>query len=268
MPAPAKTPVYSLSRQPLELRRRRVAVRRIEQLTPAYRRVEFVGHDLAGFTSLGADDHLRIFFPQPGEPLPPTPAEGMPPGLSSREYTPVAWDGVARLSIDFVLHGDGLASTWAAGAEVGDEVFIGGPRGSMVMNGTPQWWLLAGDLTALPAIRRHLAAAHDTVPVDVVLLSDDPADEQELSGSDAVSVQWVHPAPGTPAGDVTPLLDALAGLPVREGDGFAFIAAEQASVAPARAFLLTRGVDLQRSVVKGYWKRGEAEYHAPKAALA
>lgn len=268
MPAPATTPAFSLTRQPLELRRRRVAVRGIEQLTPAYRRVEFVGDDLAGFTSLGADDHLRIFFPQPGEPLPPTPTEGMPAGLSSREYTPVAWDGVGRLSIDFVLHGTGLASTWATGATVGDEVFIGGPRGSMVMDGTPQWWLLAGDLTALPAIRRHLAAVAPGVPVDVLLLSDDPADEQQLSSPGELTVRWIRPDGGAPTGDVAPLLAGLAATPTREGDGFAFIAAEQAVVAPAREFLTARGVDLTRAVVKGYWKRGEAEYHAPHGPAA
>ena len=42
---------------------------------------------------------------------------------------------------------------------------------------------------------------------------------------------------------------------VDEGDGFAFIAAEQSVVAPGRALLTARGVDLERAVVKGYWKR-------------
>lgn len=254
---------FTLTRRPLEPRRRRVRVRGVHQLTPAYRRVVFEGTDLAGFGSLAADDHLRIFFPPAGEPLPQPVDEGMPAGLESREYTPFAWDGANWLAIDFVLHGDGLASRWAETAQPGDEVFIGGPRGSLVMDGAPAWWLLAGDLTALPAVRRHLAAVAPGTPVDVVLLADDPADVQELSSPGELNLRWVHPRPGSRPGDVAELVAALEELPTHPGDGFAFIAAEQAVVAPARAYLTARGVDLERAVVKGYWKRGTAEYHAP-----
>lgn len=246
---------FTLTRQPLETRRRRVRVRSVHQLTPGYRRVVFEGDELAGFTSLAADDHLRIFFPPPGEPLPEPTGEGMPAGLESREYTPFAWDGASWLAIDFVLHGDGPASGWAETVRAGDEVFIGGPRGSLVMTGAPVWWLLAGDLTALPAIRRHLAAVASGTPVDVVLLSDDPADVQELSSPGELNLRWVHPAAGSLPGDITPLVAALRELPAHPGDGFAFIAAEQSVVAPARDYLLERGVDSERAVVKGYWKR-------------
>ncbi|MGC3954258.1 MAG: siderophore-interacting protein [Propionicimonas sp.] len=268
MSAAEKEAAFTLTRQPLELRRRRVRVRELHQLTPAYRRVVFEGTDLAGFASPAADDHLRIFFPPAGEPLPQPEGDGMPAGLQSREYTPFAWDGRGWLVIDFVLHGEGVASDWVRQAEVGDEVFIGGPRGSLVMAGAPDWWLLAGDLTALPAIRRHLAAVAPGTPVDVVLLSDDPADEQELSSQGDLNLRWVHPAAGARPGDVAPLLAALQELPHRQGDGFAFIAAEQAVVAPARGYLTARGVELGRAVVKGYWKRGEAEYHAPHGTAA
>lgn len=268
MSATENGPAFTLTRQPNELRRRRVRVRDIHQITPAYRRVVLEGPDLAGFTSPGSDDHLRIFFPPAGQPLPEPTDDGMPAGLESREYTPFAWDGRSWLALDFVLHGHGLASAWAQSARPGDEVFLGGPRGSLVMDGSPDWWLLAGDLTALPAIRRHLAAVPAGTPVDVVLLSNDPADEQELTSAGDLNLAWVHPSPGSAPGDVTALLEALAGLPAREGDGFAFIAAEQAVVSPARAYLIERGVDLERAVVKGYWKRGTSEYHAPHGTAA
>lgn len=268
MSAAENTTSFSLTRRPLELRRRRVAVRSVERLTPAYCRVVFGGADLAGFDSLGADDHLRIFFPPPGAPLPQPDGDELPAGLSSREYTPVSWDGVESLTLDFVLHGDGVASRWAEAAEPGDEVFLGGPRGSLVMDGAPAWWLLAGDLTALPAIRRHLAAVAPGTPVDVVLLSDDPADEQDLATPGALNLTWVHPADASQPGDVAPLLAALESLPVRDGEGFAFIAAEQSVVAPARGYLLARGIDLENAVVKGYWKRGDIAYHAPHGTAA
>ncbi len=73
----ARTATFTLTRQPLELRLRRVHVHSVHQITPAYRRVVFEGPDLVGFSSLAADDHLRIFFPQPGQPLPQSPDQAL-----------------------------------------------------------------------------------------------------------------------------------------------------------------------------------------------
>ena len=48
------------------------------------------------------------------------------------------------------------------------------------------------------------------------------------------------------------------------GSVFGFVAAEQSIVKPGRALLLERwGLAPEQIVVKGYWKHGEAEYHAP-----
>ena len=124
-----------------------------------------------------------------------------------------------------------------------------------VLDGRPDHWLLAGDRTALPAIRRFAAQAASGVPVDVVVIAEDPADEQAISSPGDLRVTWVR--------DLDALIAALGAAPHRDGDGFAFVAAEQSVVKPARAALVAAGFDLERSIVKGYWKRGEAEYHAP-----
>ncbi len=250
----SRAAAFTTARVPLETRLRRAAVRSVLQVTPAYRRIEFAGADLAGFDSPGADDHLRLFFPPSGQPLPALTGEGVPSGLESREYTPVSWDGVQTLVIDFVLHGDGLGGRWAETAVPGDQVYVGGPRRSLVFDGRPEWWLLIGDLTSLPAIRRLAAQVPSGVPVDVILACENTADEQEVTSTGDLTVTWVHPGSGSDD-SVTPLLDALREVPARPGDGFAFVAAEQGIVAPARALLAERGVDLERSVVKGYWKR-------------
>ena len=252
-----QTSTYSLVRTPLQNVPRRVTVSGIEDLTPTYRRIRLAG-DFAGFDSLGADDHLRIFFvPADAEIASPDEMRA----FGSREYTPVAWDE-GSLTLDFVLHGpsgdsgaDGPAMAWARSATVGTGAMIGGPRGSLVIDGRPDWWLLAGDRTALPAIRRHLGQVAPGVPVDVVLVAEDAADEQTLESAGDLSVTWVR--------SLDALVEALAAAPVHAGDGFAFIAAEQSVVRPAREYLTGRGIDLDRAVVKGYWKRGEAEYHAP-----
>lgn len=247
----ASPTAFSLVRTPLQNIPRRASVARVEDLTPTYRRIHLAG-DFAGFDSLGADDHLRVFFvPQDFTADDVASVREHP----SREYTPVAWSDTS-LVLDFVLHGPshGPATNWAQNAVPGTIAMIGGPRGSLVIEGQPQWWLLAGDRTALPAIRRHLTQVAPGVPADVIVLAEDAADEQELETAGDLSATWVR--------SLGELLAALAETPRRAGEGFTFIAAEQSVVKPGRHFLAERTIDLDHAVVKGYWKRGEAEYHA------
>ena len=83
-----------------------------------------LGGDLAGFTSLGFDDHIKLFFPQP-------PAPSGEPQTASRDYTPRCYDPVANtLEIEFVLHDAGPATSWAEQVQPGQSLQIGGPRGS------------------------------------------------------------------------------------------------------------------------------------------
>ncbi len=239
----APHPSFSLVRTPLANAPRRVIVESVEDLTPTYRRVRLSG-DFASFDSAGADDHLRIFF------VPADAAIEAPEQLReypSREYTPVAWTPDS-LALDFVVHGTGPASDWAAKAEAGIGAMIGGPRGSLVIEGRPDWWLLAGDRTALPAIRRFLAQVAPGVPVDVIVVAEDAGEEQELDSAGELGVTWVR--------SLEELVAALDGVPIRDGDGFAFVAAEQSVVKPGRDYLQRRGIEIARAVVKGYWRSG------------
>lgn len=264
---------FRLERVPLELRVRAVTVERTEWITPGYRRIHFAGEALRGFDSKGADDHIRVLFPDAatGELQLPQPG---PKGLSyapdaprpiSREYTPVAWDPEAgTLVVDFVIHSAGVATSWAAAAEPGSIAAIGGPRGSLTIVGQPEWWLLAGDQTAIPAIRRHLAAVAPGVPVRVILSVPDESAIQEFATAAELEFSWVYQDRDAPIGDTAVLERALAEVSRPEGDGFAFVAAEQSIVKPARAKIVDEwGIEPTRTVIKGYWKRGEAEYHAP-----
>ena len=121
---------FTLEPTGLELRFRRATLAAREWLTPSYVRVRLQGPELTGFQSLGADDHLRIFFPE-GAPQTVEELRAAP----SREYTPLTW-GEDWLEIEFAIHGDpadgtaGVAAAWAATAPVGAVAGVGGPRGS------------------------------------------------------------------------------------------------------------------------------------------
>ena len=50
-----------------EIKRRRLEVLRVVDLTPRMRRITLGGPELAGFVSLGTDDHVKLLFPQNAE---------------------------------------------------------------------------------------------------------------------------------------------------------------------------------------------------------
>ena len=115
-----------------EVRLRRTTVSRVETIAPKMKRITVKSDELRGFTSLGFDDHVKLIFPN---------AEGLlnlaPPGTEGaaervmRDFTPRRFDAEAgELVVDFVIHDDGPATTWAANANVGSVLGVGGPRGS------------------------------------------------------------------------------------------------------------------------------------------
>lgn len=226
-------------------------------LTPSYVRLRFEGADLRGFDSPGADDHIRVFFPDE--------AEGDLRSAPSREYTPVSWDADAGwLDIDVALHGAGLGSRWAESAALGAPVGVGGPRGSMVLVGRPDAWLLAGDETAVPAIRRFAAAMDDDAVGRIAVEVPDAAHDLPVAAPPGVEVVQVHRGERAAGEELADWLDALDVEERPDGCVFGFVAAEQSVVRAGRALLLDRWTgDPAATVVKGYWKRGSAEYHAP-----
>ncbi|EGH13310.1 iron utilization protein, partial [Pseudomonas savastanoi pv. glycinea str. race 4] len=54
----------SIHRVMHEIKRRKLKVLRVTELTPLMRRITLQGPELAGFISLGTDDHVKLFFPQ------------------------------------------------------------------------------------------------------------------------------------------------------------------------------------------------------------
>jgi NADPH-dependent ferric siderophore reductase len=253
---------FTLARRGLDLRFRAAALADRVWETDAYVRVRLRGPELDGFTSPGSDDHMRLFFPG-GSIDSPEEMRAAP----SREYTPLAW-AEDWLDVEFAIHGApgdrGVAAEWAASAPIGATIGVGGPRGSMLIEGTPDAWFLAGDETAVPAIRRFAAS----MPIDATgrILIEVPGAAQELgiAAPEGVIVESVHRG-SAPGGHVLgQRLDGFTAADRPHGDVFAFIAAEQSVVRPGRALAIERwGLDADRIVVKGYWKRGEDQFHAP-----
>ena len=249
---------------------RMLQVRDVIQLTPKMVRIIVGGDALAGFVSAAHDDHVKVFFPQPGQekPVLPTPSPNGPvypegvPRPAARDYTPRRYDaGANALTIDFVLHGDGPATAWAVQARPGNFLGVGGPRGSFIVPDDFDWYLLAGDETALPAIGRRLeelpAGARAIIVVEVA----DAGEQQRFDTRARIETHWLH-RDGAAPGDPSLLQSEIAELPLPPGDGYAWVAAEAATAKALRRVLIDeRGLRKDRVKAAAYWKRGAVAVH-------
>lgn len=246
---------------------RTLGVQRVCELTPRMRRVTLAGpelgtfvrdgRELPAFRTLSHDDHVQVFFPAPGESRAVLPGQGdgvlewpdQPPRPIHRDYTPRRFDpGAGELDLDLVVHGEGPASAWAESVRVGDSLSIAGPHSSAIVP-PAEWYLLAGDETALPAIARWLDVAPSSVRADVVVEVADPAERQSLPDW----VTWVFRDAGGS------LASAVRALEWRADDVsavFAWAAGEAGAVRDIRRYLSReRALPRTRMSVNGYWRR-------------
>jgi NADPH-dependent ferric siderophore reductase len=238
-----------------EPRRRVLNVERIDKISAHMVRVT-LGGDLQDFTSLGFDDHIKLFFPDG----PAVPGGEQP--TVSRDYTPRRYDPAAKtLDIEFVLHDAGPATRWAEQAQPGQSLQIGGPRGSFIIPTNFDWHLLIGDDTALPAIARRLAELPAGTRAVVLAEVDGPADQVRFESAADVTVTWAH-RNGAEAGTTDVLAQTLKTLSLPRGDYYAWVACESLTAKALRAQLIAdHGANPKWMRAAGYWRRGAVAVH-------
>ena len=231
-----------------ELRRRNLTVMEHSYVTPHMIRITLAGDELEGFTSLSPDDHVKIFVPG-------SEAEEM----QKRDFTPRHYDPRCQtLTLDFVAHDGGPATQWAQRAKVGDQLELGGPRGSQVITGEIRQWLLIGDETALPAIGRRIEELPASVNVTSLVAVPGREDEQAFETQASLSAHWLH-RDLHDAADPAPYLAQLAELELNP-DTFIWIAGEATVVKALRRYLLDeRGHSKDWMKAAGYCKQGAAD---------
>lgn len=228
-----------------------------ERLSPTMIRVSFRSEDLGAFSSsIFTDRYVKLVFPQAD-------------GEVVRTYTalnPSVEDGT--LDIDFVVHGtEGYAGPWAAAAQPGDILLARGPGGAYSPDPEADWHLIAGDETALPAIRAALAALPADARGYAVIDIPAPGHEQDLDHPAGVEVTWLvtgghtHHAAEDAEGHEQPLVTAIRGLKWLDGRVHAFVHGEAAvTMHGIRPYLLKeRGVPKADLSISGYWRRGRTE---------
>lgn len=230
-----------------DTRRRTLTVESVVDITPGMRRVTLAGDDLADFTSLAPDDHIKIFV---------SAADG---AEERRDYTPRRYDNAERtLIIDFALHEAGPVTQWAVNARPGDRLEIGGPRGSAVVSAAVKRWLLIGDETALPAIGRRIEESGAGTVITTVAAVAGLLEEQVFETQAELHVHWAH-RPLSQATDAAALLTLLGTIDIQP-ETFVWVAAEASVTRDVRNYLLTeRGCPLSWIKASGYWVQGKAD---------
>lgn len=251
------------------LKFRLLQVKRVQALNPHLVRITLTGDDLEDFVSASFDDHVKLFFPQPGESMPAIPQAGpdgpvfdpSKPRPIARDFTPRRFDRSAReLDIEFALHEAGPATAWAAQAAPGQYLGIGGPRGSFVIPTQYDWHLMIGDETALPAIARRLEELPEGTRVATVIEVANQSARIEFDTRADLYAQWRFRDESEHPGGA--LLLALRETYVPEGEGYVWAAGEATLMRAVRKLLCEeRGVDKRRIRASAYWKRGEQGVH-------
>lgn len=239
-----------------------VTVRHAFALTPRMRRVVVAG-EVQRLSKGGL--HVRVLIPPAGRvPRWPTAqADGRvlwPEGadaLTPRVYTLRHLDpDTGEAAIDVALHeGAAPGSDWARTAAPGSVVGLMGPGGGDLP--AADWYLFAGDETALPAIARMLEALPAGTRAVARIEVADAAEEQIIRTAADLDLTWLH-RDGAPAGTSPALAAAVEAvhLPPDAARPYVWAACEQATARTIRAGLAARGLCKTRRSVAAYWRRG------------
>lgn len=251
-----------------------VHFKRREYLTPNYVRVTLDGPGVQTFAHatngvnnkilvppLGVRDlHLPTPDPETGE-LVEAPEHLRP---LRRTYTHRGVDlEKQELYIEFIAHqGGGPAAHWAEHAQVGDPIHVAMKGGAIDVVPPRDWYVLAGDATAIPVIRAVLESLPASAAGHALLEVESREHVQTLPTSSQLNVEWLI----RDASEDSPIPARIAALRFpEEKSRFVYVAGEYHLVKATRSHLRhDRGLTPSDYWAYAYWKRG-AEEHISEA---
>jgi NADPH-dependent ferric siderophore reductase len=223
-------------------------VKHRQNLTPSMIRIVLGGEDLQRFESSGGpDEFVWLSFP----------SEDSDDG-KGRYYTVRHWDSArAEMTIDFVKHDTGIATTWAQHAKPGDEIRLLSPRFRFKPPSDCAYIILVADFTGLPAIARILEENSQDITIIAHVEVPTIDDRQGIEISPDADLHWhVTPRNGLQS---TQLLKIARSVRLPPGPGYIWIAGEATAVSQSRKYFRdVMGVSKDRLTSVGYWIEGQA----------
>jgi NADPH-dependent ferric siderophore reductase len=226
-------------------------VLRRESVTPHILRVTLGGPGLDGFPDDSDGGYIKLRLAEPES------TDGKP---SVRTYTVRRYDMKAQeLDVDFVVHeSDGPAVNWAQSCRPGDKIKVGGPGPKKLLNQEADWFLVVGDMSALPAISANL----ERLPADAkgyaLLEIIDEADKQSLKVPDGLQLEWI--VNGDPERENSLLFDRVKALEWLPGDPYIWVAGEFSQSLAIRKLMKTEHkIARDQMYASSYWQIGQTE---------
>jgi NADPH-dependent ferric siderophore reductase len=227
-------------------------------------RLVFSSEGLLDFPKGAAARHIKLFFPKPHQKVPVLPVLGpngpvWPPAPEKpipRTYSVRGFDEAKkRLAVEFVVHGeDSVGSTWAHNAKPGDKLGLAGPGGPDPIIEPSEYYILAGDLSAIPAISAVLENLPVTAQGKAFIHVSYPEDRFEIARPEGIEVIWVH-SPETLIREVQN--SNFAAMNKRCS---AFVAGESSEVLAIRDYLRAElGLTRKSMYAIPYWRRRQNE---------
>ena len=234
------------------------------QLSLNLRRLPFKADEIALLEHDCSSQHVKLFFPKPGQeaPLLPDLVDNRPVWKKEEDKPLIRTYSVSHhdrenhlVSVDFVIH-DGPASVWAQHAQVGDCLGVSGPGDYHLPSNTDQPYIFVGDLSALPAIKAVVEKLPKEAEGHVLLQVPDKSDRLGISLPENFDeIHWLSMGGS--------LLEAVKSIDIKELRHESWIAGESSDVVEVKRYLKARGLLVKNYYAVPYWKKNvnEEAYH-------
>lgn len=231
-----------------EIIRTILSVKRKIYLTPHYIQIAFEGDDLHLYKDVTTGANNKIFIPgRTGQ------------DLIRRTYTLRGLDlDAGEMLVEFVAHGEeGPASAWAIHAKPGDTLEIAMKAKKDPLYPVADWYLLAGDHTALPVLSVIMETLPATAKGIFFMEVSGPEDVIPISTASKVKVYWVFTDHLTAS---SALYNSVANVQLPDGGTrFIYAAAESDVIKDLRTHFSTQNIKREELRALAYWKKGVSE---------
>ncbi|HFU0472998.1 TPA: siderophore-interacting protein, partial [Vibrio parahaemolyticus] len=166
-----------------------------ETITPNMQRITLQGEALSHFPRDCEGSYIKLLFNDMG---------GADLSILSEDDRPIMRTYTIRrfhpetssIEVDFVRHVTqdlqcGFAARWAMAAQKGDTINIVGPGSISNLNTEADWFFMAADMTALPALSAKIRTLPEEAKGYAVISVMSPADIQPLRAPAGMELIWL-----------------------------------------------------------------------------
>ncbi|MGY6456500.1 siderophore-interacting protein [Vibrio parahaemolyticus] len=227
-----------------------------ETITPNMQRITLQGEALSHFPRDCEGSYIKLLFNDMG---------GADLSILSEDDRPIMRTYTIRrfhpetssIEVDFVRHVTqdlqcGFAARWAMAAHKGDTISIVGPGSISNLNTEADWFFMAADMTALPALSAKIRTLPEEAKGYAVISVMSPADIQPLHAPAGMELIWLTEGQA--------LADSVRELEWLDGNASTWCACEFDSMRALRQYFRNeKEVDRENIYISSYWKQGVSE---------